>query len=90
MPEALQQIEASAFEGCIFTHVYLSRQVQSIQAKAFANCNNLVYIEIPASVTSIDDSAFQSSPNVTIGCVADSEAYNYAVRLGISWRLLDE
>ena len=90
MPSALQQIEESAFEGGNFTHVYLSGQVHSIQAKAFAGCEKLVYIEIPASVTFIDDSAFQGSPNVTIGCTAGSEAYNYAVRLGINWRLLDE
>ena len=88
-PENLKTIGARAFKGGAFTHVYLGNKVQSIGSQAFADCPNLVYIEIPASVFSIAADAFQGSPNVVIGCKENSAAYAFAVDMGIPFRLID-
>ena len=83
LPGALKTIEQSAFEGGAFTHVYLGGSVTSIGARAFADCAELVYIDIPAGVTDIAGDAFADSPNVTIGCVSGSAAQSYAEAHGI-------
>ena len=89
LPEALEIIEENAFEGCAFTHVYLGNRVADIGAKAFANCPNLVYIEIPESVTSIAEDAFSGSNGVTIVCKNGSAAYVFATTHSISYKTTD-
>lgn len=86
VPEALERIDESAFEGCAFTHVVLGDRVTTIDASAFANCPNLVYIEIPQFVTSIADDAFSGSDGVTIMCKKGSVAHEFAENHGISYR----
>jgi hypothetical protein len=84
-PKALTEIEDSAFEGDTFTHVYLGESVTSIGPRAFADCEQLLYIYIPKSVTSIDDiadDAFAGSPNVVIGCPGGAVS-SYATEHGI-------
>ncbi len=90
LPQGLIQIEEEAFEGGNFTHVYLSAAVQSIGSKAFANCPNLIYIEIPTDIESIADNAFLNSPNVVIGCTAGSKAYQYAMQKGIPYQIREQ
>ena len=90
MPTSLIQIEDEAFEGGTFTHVYLGASVESIGNKAFANCQNLVYIEIPTETITIADNAFLNSPHVVIGCTAGSNAYDYAVRKGLQYRIREQ
>ena len=90
MPASLIQIDDEAFEGGTFTHVYLSASVRSIGNKSFANCQNLVYIDIPAETVSIADSAFLNSSHVVIGCSAGSYAYDYAVQKGLQYRLREQ
>lgn len=87
-PVALTEIEDEAFEGGTFTHVYLNEQVTRIGKRAFADCAELQYVEIPAESVSIASDAFEESPNVTIGCQADSDAFRYAVQLGIAYRII--
>lgn len=57
-----------------------------IGANAFANCPNLVYIEIPQFVTSIANDAFSGSDGVTIICKKGSVAHEFAENHGISYR----
>ncbi len=87
-PASLTEIEEEAFEGGTFTHVYLGEQVTRIGARAFAGCAELQYIEILSTTVSIASNAFHQSPNVTIGCRADSDAYRYAVQNGIPYRIV--
>ncbi len=87
-PNALTEIEEEAFAGGAFTHVYLGDNVTSIGEKAFSGCSSLEYVEIPAMSVTIADDAFSGSPNVTIGCQAGSDAYNYAVEKGIPYRII--
>ena len=68
MPAQLTAIEESAFEGGTFTHVYLGEQTASIGSRAFADCQNLLYIYIPDSVTDIASNAFEVCDSLTIGC----------------------
>ena len=89
LPAALTSIEAGAFEGGAFTHVYIGNKVKKIGSRAFANCAALVYVEIPASVTSIASDAFSGSAGVTIGCKSDSAAHRFAVARGIPFVLTD-
>ena len=89
-PGGLVTIEDGAFEGSAFTHIYLGEQVTSIGSRAFAGCENLYYIEIPASVLSIAEDAFEGSGQVIIGCLEESEAYQYALLHGYAFRLIEE
>ena len=65
-PESLTEIEEEAFEHTPFQAVILPETVNSIGNRAFANCQNLVYVYIPESITSIPTDAFADCPNVII------------------------
>lgn len=90
LPAALREIETEAFAGGSFTHVYLGEQVEKINARAFAECENLIYIYIPASTISIASDAFAGCSGFTIGCRLDSAAYRYAIDRGISYILITD
>ncbi len=66
MPAALTIIEESAFEGVSAETVEISENVVSIEARAFADCENLREIHIPATVLSIDETALAGCKNVTV------------------------
>ena len=83
LPARLSEIQASAFEGGTFTHVYLGESVTSIGSRAFANCASLVYIYIPDTAATIADDAFAGSSGVVIGCHEGSPAARYAQSHGI-------
>ena len=89
LPGQLEEISESAFERDTFTHVYLGDTVTKISSLAFANCSELIYIQMPASITSISSDAFTGSPNVRIGCFRDSEAYRFATSNHIPCVVLD-
>lgn len=83
IPEETVRIEDAAFENVAFTHIYLSDRTTAIGARAFAACDELVYIYIPASVTEIADSAFTGSTHVTVACPAGSKAEQFAKSKGL-------
>ena len=66
MPTALVSIENDAFKDAGFTCVYLGDKVQSIGARAFMNCGELMEAHIPDSVTSIGEDAFSGCPNLVL------------------------
>lgn len=88
MPGQMETVEEEAFSGVTFTHVYLGERVETIGARAFADCANLRYVYVPDSVNSIAPDAFQGDINVTIGCRQNSTAYQFAVDNGLSYLLL--
>ena len=66
LPQALIKIEERAFEGITAARVDISENVESIGPYAFANCENLRTVAIPASVKEIDETAFVGCKDITI------------------------
>ena len=66
LPKALTTIGERAFEGIAAARVDVSENVVSIGPYAFADCENLREILIPASVTEIDDTAFDKCHDVIV------------------------
>lgn len=54
----MERIEAEAFTGGVFQYVIVPDSCVSIDDKAFADCKNLSYIRIPASVKHVATDAF--------------------------------
>ena len=80
LPAALTAIDDEAFTRTAVQIVDLrGTQVTSIGAGAFSACTELLEIHIPASVTSIADSAFSGSFGFTICCPHGSTAETFAL-----------
>lgn len=89
LPAELNTIEAGAFAGDSFVCAVLPEGCTEIGAAAFGNCTQLRFIEIPASVTAIDGSAFAGcSDQLIIVTVSGSEAERFAGENGITCVLL--
>ena len=79
LPDDLSRIEAEAFRKDSFTSVYCSDSVSSIGAYAFAENTALEWIYLPASVKSIDQTAFSGcSEDLVIYGKAGSTAQQFA------------
>ena len=65
LPASLKTIETEAFEGIAAEAVIIPDSCETIEPKAFVNCQNLLYIRIPAE-TEISDEAFSGCPVVVI------------------------
>ena len=85
----IQAVAASAFSGSGLQEVTLPATVSQLNSLTFANCGNLTYVEIPASVSYIAFNAFKNNQNMTLGVYYDSYAYNYAKNKSIPYVLLD-
>lgn len=60
LPSTLQSIGEDAFNGTIITSLELPAKLKTIGANAFAYSYGLTYVTIPASVTSLDPTAFRN------------------------------
>ena len=78
LPAALAVIGEEAFMGIPAERVEITENVTSIGARAFADCEKLTALVIPATVEHIDDTALEGSENVTVYGEADSEAQRFA------------
>ncbi len=61
LPEGLEIIGKSAFDGCSFQTVKLPSTLKRIEANAFFDCYKLTDIAIPHSVVYIGDNAFSNT-----------------------------
>ena len=61
MPASTRMIEDEAFEGGAFQGVVIPVSCVSIGSKAFANCEQLLYVSIPVTVKEVSDDAFMNS-----------------------------
>ena len=66
LPAGLREIEAEAFAGALFEAVIIPDGCASIGSRAFADCPNLRYIRIPASVTFVADDSFEGCGPVAV------------------------
>ena len=83
LPRMLTVIDAEAFVGISATQIEVSENVVSIGRNAFADCENLRAITIPATVLSIDDTALSGCENVIVYGKRDSEAERFAAAAGV-------
>ncbi len=80
LPASLEVIEEEAFAGIGASIVRVPSGVRTISARAFADCERLTAVYLPASVTAIADDAFEAF--VTIYAPPGGPAEAYARRLG--------
>ena len=66
LPAMLEEIDEEAFMGMAAEGIIIPDGCTTIGPRAFATCPNLIYVKIPASVTSIADDAFEGSDQVRI------------------------
>ena len=86
----LYAIPLQCFNGCSsLVHVTFNDGLHEILNYAFADCTDLEYAEIPQSVTYIAETAFQNTPNLTLGVWFGSYGYEYAQSHNIPYILLD-
>ena len=82
LPAALKTIDEKAFYGdTSIDKVVLSEKVTEIRARAFAN-SSLSQINLPDSITFIDDSAFDGPEKVSVAANKGTYAYDWAVNNG--------
>ena len=82
LPGSLDAIDAEAFMGCAARTVVIPEGCASVGDRAFANCPNLRFVVVLDSATTFGSDVFVDSP-VTLICVADSGANQYATDNGI-------
>lgn len=58
---AVTAVSAGAFQGTSLSHVEVPAGVLSIGAQAFADCENLVFVSLPSTVTELGSSLFSGS-----------------------------
>ena len=58
--------------------VILSDGIESVGLCAFSNCDSLVEVKIPDSVSEIDETAFDEGSKIIINASSGSAGYNYA------------
>ena len=80
LPAALTSIQDEAFASARFRAVKLPDGLKKIGPGAFRNCARLEQIEIPASVVSIADDAFEGTGGFVIYCPEGSYAGEYAAQ----------
>ena len=82
LPASLQIVDTEAFYGSTSIDiVVLPEGIKEIRARAFAD-STLTEINLPDSLTRIDDSAFSIPGNITVTANKGSWAYNWAKAKG--------
>ena len=64
IPASVTAIEDEAFMGSAVEYVVVPAGVQTVGARAFANCEKLTVVEFLSNTVSVDPTAFENSPNV--------------------------
>lgn len=84
LPKGLLTIEANAFEGLEINAVALPEGCTAVGPEAFKDCKKLSAVRVPASVVSIDDTAFDGFEGITI-YGANDEAFRIADLFGFQY-----
>lgn len=91
LPEDVKNIGDNAFSYCGFRWLILPEGAETIGRQAFSYNSKLQYIQIPDTVTEIDDFAFTGcSADLTIAGHAGSYAEAYAQKYGIAFENADQ
>lgn len=89
LPTSLKEIGEEAFTGGGFGYVYIADGIETIGARAFAECRNLQYIRIPDSIRSIAPDAFEGVSGVVIFGVEGTYAEYYANKYGFGFMTIE-
>ena len=65
LPAFLKAIETEAFEGVAAEAIIIPDGCTTIESKAFINCKNLLYVQVPAGAE-IPEDAFAECPKVIV------------------------
>lgn len=85
LPVGLEAVRKYAFASTAVECVILSDNCKRVEALAFAGCAELRFVEIPASVEFIDDTAFEGCPaDLVIVTTEGSFAHAFAQEKGIA------
>ena len=79
LPAALTEIEAEAFEGVSAQKIVIPGAVTSVAANAFANCPNIMVVEIGEGASGISPDAFAGSGAFMVYGHEGSSAQAYAL-----------
>lgn len=85
LPADLKMIESEAFRQLAIDTVILSPNTESIDSKAFADCDDLRIIYMPDSVVQIAEDAFDGSDNVCFVCESENAAATHAKKHSIPY-----
>lgn len=64
IPNEVITIGQYAFEYCKIKTISFNENIKTIKKGAFANCDNLISVELPTSITNIESNAFKSCSNL--------------------------
>ena len=84
LPAQTRCVEAEAFADGAFMAVEIPAGTTAIGENAFAGCQKLWKVYMPASVTQIAATAFPANGHLTIACPSGSAAEAFATANGIS------
>ena len=82
LPSMITTISEEAFMGLPVEEITLGNGVKSIGARAFANCKDLILLNLPSGVQ-IEEDAFDGCNQLTVICTPNSTGYTYAKENGI-------
>ena len=66
LPAGVTEIEEEAFAGLACQAVILPERCSSIGSRAFAGCEQLIYVQIPASLEDIAEDAFEGCQDIMV------------------------
>lgn len=71
LPGDIHVIKEMAFENADFQAVIIPNGCTEIDGRAFANCKNLIYVQIPQSISYVAPDAFEGCGNIIIDVVTE-------------------
>ena len=90
LPQDVVRIEAEAFTQTSAQEIILPEGITAVGERAFADCENLILATLPATLESIDPTAFAGSDALTLLCAPGSAAEAFAAEQNIPVFLLPE
>ena len=85
LPASLFQIDTEAFRACGAKRIIVQSGCACIEQMAFAYCPELEVIELPGTITNIENNAFLGSEGVMIIAPEESYVSHWATRNGIQF-----
>lgn len=85
LPAGTKTIGEEAFVSANTDHVILPEGLREIETRAFASCEDLLYVNIPDSVSSIASDAFEGCGNLTLTGSESSGVGEYAAAQDIPY-----